>query len=170
MNRHVERVEARDRRNRLDRFLAACITALFLGLCAGQVRAQDISIGANVGNGGFPSGAVPIASGATGTTGTVTATIPALTNHYSYICGFSVSFLENVTGGTTSGPITVTGLSQGQTFTFQLAAVAASGSSIFTVNFPTCLPGNASNSAITVNSTANAQATAVDVNAWGFQQ
>lgn len=170
MNRHVERVEARDRRNRLDRFLAACVTALFIGLCAGQVRAQDIAIGAGNGGAGFPTGSIPLVESATGTTAGATATLPGLTNHFTYLCGFSVS------PGAATAAITITVTTTGLTnnFTWNVGApVAAAGTTaaILTINFPTCIPAGTINTPITVVAGAlGAGGVGQDVNAWGFQQ
>jgi hypothetical protein len=100
---------------------------------------------------------------ATGTTGAVTATIPAVAGVTNYICGFDVS----AAGGTaTVSPITVTGL-LGGTFTYQ---GILSGGLPFQHPFYPCQPASAANTAISVVTTADATATAVDVNVWGFKQ
>lgn len=106
-----------------------------------------------------------IANVGTGSTGAVTATLPARAGFTTYICGFDVSAL----GGTaTVGPITVATLVGGVTFTYQFSSTAAGA----TMNraYTPCIPANAQNTTIVITTTADGSATAVDVNAWGFQQ
>lgn len=100
----------------------------------------------------------------TGTTGAVTGTLAATATTTTYICGFTVSAV----GGTaTLGPITVTGLKNG-TFTYQLFS-SASGVNLIQP-FTPCIPASAVNTTIVVTTTADGTATAVDVNAYGYQQ
>lgn len=106
----------------------------------------------------------PIIGVGTGTTGAVTGTLAGVASKTTYICGFDIS----ATGGTAAlGPITVTGLSGG-TFTYQLFSTATGVQLQKTFN--PCYPASAVNTAIVVTTTANGTATAVDVNAQGFQQ
>lgn len=56
----------------------------------------------------YPPGAIPITNSASGTTGAVVATIPALANKTAVICGFSFNG-SNATAAQ-SGSITVTGV------------------------------------------------------------
>jgi hypothetical protein len=98
----------------------------------------------------------------TGTTGAVTATIPAVSGVTNYICGFDVS----AAGSATISPITVTGL-LGGTYTYQ--GISAGGAP-FTHSFFPCQPASGANVAISVVTTADASATAVDVQVWGFKQ
>jgi hypothetical protein len=51
---------------------------------------------------------------------------------------------------------------------YQKAAVAAGNTAGQT--FTPCIPARAANTAITVTTTADASATAGDVNSWGYQQ
>lgn len=114
---------------------------------------------------GYPVGSTPITAVGTGTTGAVTATLAAAANTITYICGFDVSAI----GGTaTLGPITIATLTGGTTFTYQLASAAA-GTTLGRT-FTPCIPGNAVNSTIAVATTADGTASAVDVNAWGYQK
>lgn len=98
---------------------------------------------------------------ATGTTGAVTATLPAAAGKTTYICGFDIS----AAGTATISPITVTGV-LGGTLTYQ--GISA-GSAPFSVRFGPCVPASAVNTAINVVTTADGTATAVDVQAYGFQ-
>ncbi len=100
----------------------------------------------------------------TGTTGAVVGTLAAAASKTTYICGFSVS----ATGGVaTLGPIVIAGLSGGS-FTYQLFSTATGAN--LSQSFAPCLPSSAVNTAITVTTTADGTATAVDVNASGFQK
>jgi hypothetical protein len=102
-----------------------------------------------------------IVGAGTGTTGAVTATLAGAAGKTTYICGFQVSS----TGSGTSA-VTVTPLGTGGgTFTYQLTAPGN-----FPILYNPCVPANAQNTAITVTAGANGTATAVDVNAWGYQQ
>jgi hypothetical protein len=147
------------------------IVAAFLCLCSsfayGQSQNQAFP---GSGNAGYPPGAVPAVGAGTGTVGAVSASISGVAGQFSFLCGFSASILENGTGNTTSGPVIVTGLSVGNTFTYQLATQGPNIAFLFTQTFTPCLAGGSVASAISVNTTANAQAAAVDVNAWGYRQ
>jgi hypothetical protein len=112
----------------------------------------------------LPTGATQIQGNATGTTSAVVGTLAGVSGKTTYICGFSVSAL----GGTASvGPITIANLVTASQV-YQLAS-SASGTTL-AVTFQPCLPANATNTAITVTTTADGTATAVDVNATGYQR
>lgn len=112
----------------------------------------------------LPSGSTAIIGVGTDTTGAVVGTLAAAAGKTTYICGLDVSAI----GGTaTIGPIVVAGL-KGGSFTYQLAATA-SGNTL-SRTFTPCLPGSAANTAITVTTTADGTASAVDVNSFGYQQ
>ena len=73
----------------------------------------------------LPPGAIPITISAVGTTGVVTATLPASTSMTTYICGFSIR--SNATAAAT-GNATVTGTVSGtMNFTEWVAPLASSG-------------------------------------------
>jgi hypothetical protein len=128
--------------------LAAALSAAF----SFGALAQDVSKGT-------------IDAIATGTTGAVAATLAASTaDKATWICGFDVSAI----GGTAAiGPITVTGL-LGGTFTYQFSS-SATGVTL-QERYSPCLPSSAQKTAIVVTTTADGTASAVDVQAWGFQQ
>jgi hypothetical protein len=99
---------------------------------------------------------------ASGSTGIVTATLPAAAGKVTFLCGVDIS----AAGTATLSPVTVTGL-VGGTLTYQ---GLSAGANPFTHPFWPCLPASAINSSISVATTADASATAVNVQAWGFQQ
>lgn len=137
------------------RSLGAAVIAAAL-LSAAPVRAQQ--------NFPTPNGAVAaITAIATGTTGAVTATLAATSNKTTYICGFDVSAAG---GSATVSPITVNGLLGGG-FTYQ---GVSSGGAPFQHAFSPCIAASGANTSITISTTADGTATAVDVQAWGFQQ
>lgn len=105
-----------------------------------------------------------ITGNATGTTGAVVGTLAAVAGKWTYICGFSVSAI----GGTaTVGPITIAGTVT-NSLIYQLASTATGNT--LTQTFTPCIPANAANTVITITTTADGSASAVDVNSWGFQQ
>lgn len=111
----------------------------------------------------YPTGAIPITGIGVGTTGAVVGTLAAMGSKTTYICGFDVSAL----GGTAAvGPIVVAGLNGGS-FTYQFSSTAA-GVTLNRAYWP-CIPAATPGLAITVTTTADGTASAVDVNAWGFQ-
>lgn len=106
-----------------------------------------------------------ITGNATGTTGAVVGTLAAsATGKTTYICGFDVSAIG---GAATVGPIVVAGL-LGSSMTYQFASTAT-GVTLGRAYSP-CIPASAFNTAITVTTTADGTASAVDVNSWGYQQ
>ena len=112
----------------------------------------------------YPLGATAITGNASGSTGAVVGTLAAATGKMTYICGFDISAI----GGTASvGPVTVAGI-VGSSMTYQLSASAAGVS--LSKTFTPCIPGSASNTPITVTTTADGTATAVNVNTSGYQQ
>lgn len=108
--------------------------------------------------------ATPITGNASGTTGAVVGTLAGVASKTTYICGFNVQAI----GGTAPvGPVTVAGLI-GSSQTYQGSASAAGGVVASQVYTP-CIPASTTNTAITITTTANGTATAVNVNSWGFQ-
>lgn len=102
--------------------------------------------------------ATPVTASATGTTGAVSATLPATAGKTTYLC--SVQIGEAGTGtATATATSTVSG-----TLNY---VVAAPGN--FTVTYNPCVPASAANQSIAIATAANASATAVAVTATGFQ-
>jgi hypothetical protein len=112
----------------------------------------------------WPAGTV-ITGNATGTTGAVVGTLAGVAGKTTNLCGFNVS----AAGGTaTIFPITVAGtLTASQVY--QGPTNIATGILAVTQTFWPCVPASAVNTAITITTTANGTATAVDVNSWGYQ-
>ena len=110
---------------------------------------------------GVPTGAI-ITGNATGSTSAVVGTLAASANKTTYICGFSVSS----TGSAAVSPITVAGI-VGSSMIFQNLSA---GAGILQQAFYPCVPASAPNTAITITTTADGTATAVNVNSWGFLQ
>ena len=110
---------------------------------------------------GVPIGAI-ITGNATGSTSAVVGTLVAVANKTTYICGFSVSS----TGSAAISPITVAGI-VGSSMVFQNLSA---GAGILQQAFYPCVPASAPNTAITITTTADGTATAVNVNSWGFLQ
>lgn len=109
--------------------------------------------------------AAPITGNSTGSTGAVVGTLAAAASKTTFICGFNISAL----GGVASiGPVTVAGLI-GSSQVYQLPVNATAGQILVTQNFNPCIPASAVNTAITITTTADGTATAVDVNSWGYQ-
>lgn len=106
----------------------------------------------------------PITGNATGSTGAVVGTLAAAVGKTTYICGFDVSAI----GGTAAvGPVTIAGLT-GSSMVYQLSSTAAGVT--LQKTFTPCIPASAQNTAVTITTTADGTATAVDVNSWGYQQ
>lgn len=137
--------------------ISAAAVALTLGL-GGTLFAQSLAPSIN-------GATVAITGNATGTTGAVTGTLAAAANKVTYICGFEVDAI----GGTAAvGPITLAGI-VGSSMVFQGSSTAAGGV-VARHNFTPCISANAIDSSITLTTTADSTATAVDVNVWGFDQ
>ena len=103
-----------------------------------------------------------VTANAAGSTGAVTATMALVPGKTLWLCGFDVSGAGTVT----MSPVTVTGL-LGGTFTYQgiIAGVAP-----FSRTFTPCIPAAGPTQAIAVVTTADASATAVNVNMFGVAQ
>lgn len=107
-----------------------------------------------------------ITGNATGTTSAVVGTLAAASGKTTYICGFNV---QAIGGTATVGPITVAGLI-GSSQVYQTDVNSATvGKTVASANFNPCIPASAVNTAITITTTANGTASAVDVNSWGYR-
>ena len=123
-----------------------------------------VKVVAGVTSPAYPTGASPITGIGTGSTGAVVGTLAAAQSKTTWICGVDVS----VIGGTAAvGPIVIAGLTGGS-FTYQASSTAAGGLAL-SRTFTPCIPSSGQNTAITITTTADGTASAVDVNAWGFQ-
>lgn len=127
-----------------------------------QILAGTAAIG-KVGP-GFTSAQTPIQGNGTGSTGAVVGTLAAAAAKTTYLCDFDIS----ATGGVaTLGPIVVAGLLGGSK-TYQLFSTATGAN--LSKTFTPCLPSSTTNTAITITTTADATASAVDVNSSGYQE
>jgi hypothetical protein len=114
----------------------------------------------------------PVTASATGTTGAITATLPAVSGKTTYICGFQFMG-TNATAPNTATNVTITGTISGTlNFGYPTLAAAATVANTPPVGevFTPCIQASAINSAIVVNGPAlGAGATLVTVSAWGYQ-
>lgn len=115
-------------------------------------------------NAPYPTGAVPITGNAAGTTSAVVGTLAAAPGKTTYICGFNVG---SIGGTAATGPITIANIT-GSSMVYQLTS-SATGTNVGQAFYP-CIPTAAPNTAITVTTTANGTASAVNVSSWGFQR
>jgi hypothetical protein len=148
----------------LKRIAFALIACLWASVAFGQANGvSGIATGT-----GYPQGSTPIVVAASGSTGAVGTTILAAPGRFNYLCGFQVS---SAGGTASSGPVAVTGIGgpSATQFTFQLPVNAAGVPVNFVQTYWPCLPATTANSNISLATTANATATAVDLQAWGYQ-
>lgn len=113
----------------------------------------------------------PVVAVATGTTGAVVATIPAKVGITNWLCGFEVSGSDG-TANQRIDPVTVAGISGGSLIYRGIIAWFYAAGVVppppFVRTFNPCIPASAPNTAITVTTTADGTATAVNVQAYGF--
>lgn len=114
----------------------------------------------------YPIGSTPVTnSPASGTTGAVTATLPATLSQYTFICGFSLR--ANATAALT-GNIQVTGTISGSLNYIEWVAPAASGIGVTEEIFTPCIPSSAVNTAIAITSLAASTGGNTSLTAWGY--
>lgn len=109
-----------------------------------------------------PAGATIINGNATGSTSAVVGTLAGAAGKTTYICGFNVSAV----GGTAAVNPVIAGLSTSQTY----AMASATAPVMVSQSFNPCLPASATNTDITITTSAAAGASAVNVNSWGYRQ
>jgi len=135
----------------------------FLVLLSGPAFSQSV----------YPPGSTPFTASATGTTGAITATIPAVASRTAFICGFYYMG-TNATTANTATSVTITGISGGtMTYGFPTLAAAATVPNTIPVDesFLPCIPASAQNTAIVVNGPAlGTGATLATASIWGFYQ
>ena len=106
-----------------------------------------------------------ITASATATTGSFSASLPAVAGRTNYLCGFVIT-----SGGTTAAAIvnaTATGTVSG---TMNFAYVfPSSGQGVLGVAFPQCIVASGANTAITVNVPAGGTGTTAALSVWGYQ-
>ena len=112
----------------------------------------------------FPSASTPITGNSSGSTQSVVGTLAGTTSKTTFICGFSVGAQG---GNALISPLTLAGLTSSMIFPL---ASSPSPTTLPSMQFNPCMPASAANTAITLTTTADGTATAVDVNMWGYQQ
>lgn len=142
--------------------LASLALALALAVCA-----AGAAFGQHIGS----FGGVSVTNAATGTTGSVAATLPAVAGKTTYICGFTVTFSNPTAATNVTVAVTNT---LGGTLNFQRQVLAAAATvpppPDLTESFLPCLPANAANTTIVVTQPGlGAGATGTSVAAWGYQ-
>jgi hypothetical protein len=108
----------------------------------------------------------PIQGNASGTTGAVVGTLAAAAAKFTYLCDFDVTALGTAAS---VGPIVIAGLAGGSK-TYQMGTLATGTQQFLSKNWSPCLQSSAVNTAITITTTADGTATAVNVNSSGYQQ
>jgi hypothetical protein len=114
----------------------------------------------------------PITASATGTTGAITATLPAAAGKTTYICGLYFTG-SNAAAANPATTVTITG-TIGGTMNFGFPTLAAAATVPITIpideQFLPCIAASAINTAIVVNGPAlGTGATLATVTAWGYQ-
>lgn len=123
-----------------------------------------LSSGAALAQGLPPPGSTSVSVSAVGTTGVVTATMPAVVSQTNWLCGFSIR--SSATAAVT-GDATVTGPANTLHFT-EFVSPVASGVGTVEETFDPCIPAASVNTAIAVNSIAAGTAGVTSVTAWGY--
>jgi hypothetical protein len=114
---------------------------------------------------GYPNNALPVTNSATGTTGTIVATLPAQTGYITFICGFVMT-----SGGTTAAVVANATIANTVSGTLNFAYVDVStGQGVLGVAFPVCIPASAANTTIVVTMPAGGAGTTGANMAWGYQ-
>jgi len=104
-----------------------------------------------------------IQASATGTTGSVTATLTGAAGQWTNICGFIVTSAG--TSAATAVNVTVTGTGTTLNFTYNFVS---SGQGVLGVALPACLQSSAVNTNIVVTVPGGGTGTTVAVTAWGY--
>lgn len=140
---------------------ALLVSLLLLALGAPWALAQNVTPPP------YPQGGIPVGITATGTTGSVTATLPARSGRTTFICSFVIS-----SGGSSSAsvvPVTLTGLPAiFGTLSWQYVFVS-SGQGLLGTAFPYCIPALAQNTTISVTVPGGGAGTNISVTLTGFQ-
>lgn len=109
--------------------------------------------------------AAAITASQTGTTGATTATLAAVSNRTTYVCGFTIT--SDATAAL-AGTATVTGTITG-TMSYIQNVGGATAAGILTQSFTPCIPASAVNTGIAINSVAAGTGGNTAVTAWGYQ-
>lgn len=136
---------------------------------AGQYPSGQGPLG--TGNSGYPSGATPVTqTGSNGTGSASSASLPAVSGQFTYLCGFTVT--NN--GATTPIDTVVTAgqfVGSGANFQYNMAVAAVGTNTSLTVNFSPCVRPATTNVGVTVSAPAPGSGnTNNTVNVWGYTQ
>lgn len=153
--------------------LLALLAALLISSVAAQVP--------NIPNQGgsptatrYPLNSSPVAVSTTGAdTSSATAALPAVSGRLNFVCGFNINGL----GATALTNVTATlgslGSSSGSNaqlnYAYQFPAGATVAATQLTVTYFMCMPGIASNTAVTLTVPGAAGNTSTNLNIWGYQ-
>lgn len=118
--------------------------------------------------GPYPCGATPITASATGTAGSVTATLAAVATKTTYICGFQITSSGATGAASVTATVTNT-ITCTLNYVYPQVAVATNNQNPLPIAFNPCVPANALNTTIAVNLTTGAGTTLTAVSAQGFQ-
>lgn len=121
--------------------------------------------------GPYPGSSIPVTAHGTGTTGAVTATLPAIPGYNTFVCGFSVSPGSAATAITLTETLSgILGGSMTWAVGAPVTAVGTTGTTL-TQNFNPCIPASASNTAIVITSSAlGTSGVNNDAQIWGYQK
>ena len=126
---------------------------------------QTVSGAVTVGS--YPTGSTAVTGNASAAgTSSVQGVLAGAASKTTYICGFNVTALGT---GLSPGPVTIAGL-VGSSQVYQMGVLSTGVVGSLNQTFTPCIPASAVNTSITVTTTADASATAVSVNSWGYQQ
>jgi hypothetical protein len=116
----------------------------------------------------YPCGATPIIASATGTAGSVTATLAGVAGKITFICGFQIT--SSGATGAAAVAATVTGtLGGAMNYVYPQVAIATNNQNSLPITFNPCIPASAVNTPIAVSLTTGAGTTLTAVAAQGFQ-
>lgn len=114
----------------------------------------------------YPVGSIPLFNSNTGSTGSVTATLPAAGSFTSFLCGYSIRANANTVS---TGDATATGLNGGTGHFTQWNAPNTSALGANEQIFKPCLPASGPNVPIVLTSYPAGAGGVVSVTIWGYR-
>lgn len=133
----------------------------------GYVQCDSLGRLLSVGSGPYPAASTPITANVVGTTGAVSANLPATAGKTTYICGYQVQANANAAISVPNASITGT---NGGLLPFIEAVAATPAVGTTAQVFTPCIPASAVNTQISVNAGAAGTGGNTAIYAWGFQQ
>lgn len=133
---------------------------LALSLCLGVAQAQVVQVAP------IPAGAqINVLTGsATGTTGSIAATLTGAAGKWTYVCGFTITSASTTSAAAVTATLTGTVTA---TMSF-IYTFVSSGQGVLGVAFPGCISSSAVNTSIAINVPAGGTGTVVAANIWGY--